>query len=258
MRWSRHSCCAAAVVLSAGSAFAAENFVDESSSQAFPPDLGTEYALRNEVNDLRVGATIAATPTISEDIATPSGNVHYAWNGKRTTGGGTDLSYLKILRDRSDSPFGLLLGVEGQYRYFNITPDSYTTTSGVAPNVNNDIALAFQEANLDVLVGIGTRALYTRYGEFDFECMAFVGAGLTWADTIVPGSLQVVRGTGSSWNAGPRLGVVWDDQRWNFGIHGDWVFTKGRTTINLPAGEDDTMHSKSSAPAGTVEIGYRF
>jgi len=257
MRWSRHSCCAAAVVLSAGSAFAADTYIEESPNALFPAD-GTTFYMHNEVNDLRVGGTLGATPTISEDIATSNGNVHYAWNGKRTTGGGPDLTYLKNLRPRSDSPFGLLLGVEGQYRYFNITPESYTTTAGNSPNANNGIALTYQEANLDALIGIGTRALYTRYGEFDFEVMGFAGGGLTWADTIVPGSLQVVRGTGSSWNAGPRLGVVWDNQRWNFGVHGDWVFTKGRTTINLPGGLNDTMHSKSSAPAGTVELGYRF
>jgi hypothetical protein len=255
----RPACCLVAALLCSGSAFAVDAFNDEDPNQSFasPHEDGIRR-MSNEPDDLRIGATLQATPKITEDVSTPSGNVHYDWIGRRTTGGGVDLTYLRLLRATDHSRSGLLLGCELQYRYFNITPDSYGTSAGVTPNVNNNLAITLQQAGGDILFGWGTAALYTRYGEFDFELLGVVGGGLVWTETQVPGQNLLKRGAWSSWNVAPRLGVVWDDQEWNMGLHVDYVVNHGRTVINLPNGEQSTLHDKSSAPAATFEIGYRF
>jgi opacity protein-like surface antigen len=261
----RRFAAALAAFACAGWAAAAENppLMDESSDLRRPPLMSEDGPrdLTDPVDDLRIGATLSATPDVSETVHVHNGTyAHYDWEGHRATGAGPELSYLAQLNPGRHWWNGLLVGAEVQYTYFNTTPASYGVNGGVVPNTAG-YALTMQFANADAVLGWCFGPWHTRFGGVDIELLAVAGGGMVWGDTEgfnAANQPAKVRGFGSSWNLGPRLGVDVDDDDWVFGLHVDWVYTRGHVDINEPNGDHSRLVERRSAPAGTVEIGYRF
>ncbi len=244
---------------------AAENppLMDEDTDLRTPALMG-EHGTRElsyAVDDLRIGATLAATPYVSETVHAHNGTyAHYDWEGHRTTGAGPDLSYLAQANPGRHWWNGLLVGAEVQYRYFNTTPSSYGVNGSVVPNTAS-YALTMQFASADALLGWCFGPWQTRFGGVDIELLAVAGGGMVWGDTEgfnAANQPAKVRGFGTSWNVGPRLGFDVNDDSWVFGMHADWVITRGRVDINEPNGDHSRLVEHRSSPAGTVDIGYRF
>ncbi len=237
--------------------------MDEDTDLRQPALMGehTTRLLAYPVDDLRIGATLAATPYVGETTHAHNGTyAHYDWEGHRTTGAGPDLSYIAQADSGRHWWNGLLIGAEVQYRYFNTTPTTYGVNGGVVPNTAG-YALTMQFANAGGLLGWCFGPWQTRYGGVDIELLAVAGGGWVWGDTEGFNAVNQpakVRGFGSSWNAGPRLGFAVNNDDWVLGMHGDWVFTRGTVDINEPNGDHSRLVEHRSAPAGTVEIGYRF
>ncbi len=212
------------------------------------------------VDDLRIGVTLAAVPNVRETVHTPTGSAHYVWNGHRATGGGPDMTYLVQMFPDTHFWRHLLVGSEVQYLYLNTTPTSYTAGNSTVANTAGE-ALTLQMLNLDALAGWTSQPHATSWGEIDYEALGVLGAGMLWGDTqgVSPGGQpSKARGFGSSINAGLRLGVVLEDDQWLTGLHLDLVYTSGHVNINLPGGDHSRLTEKRFAPAGTIELGYRF
>jgi hypothetical protein len=217
-------------------------------------------AILDPVDDFRVGVAAQKSPTIHEELQSPSGGASKGldWNGVKAVGIRTDVLIVQGPADPfARAGFAWVYGLS--FASTNITPTSYDTGAGTSENAFTDVALTYRQYGGDLGLGWCSMPTDTELGSVHWEAFGLVRGGWATAQSNSPGvASSRSQGTAPWWEAGVVGSLVLCDDNWVFALNTGWMYGLARIDVDYHNHYSSLLTLVRNGPEVGLSLGYRF